>query len=373
MARALIGLGANLGNCRQTLDLAIDGLRKSSGVQAVVTSRYYRTQPAGGPAGQDTFLNAVARVETTLTAEELLEQLLAIENSLGRVREMRWDRRTLDLDLLLYETKSADEQETPPFYKQQRDAGETGAPHWQSEVIETLRLSVPHPRLAFRRFVLEGAAEVGAQMYHPLLGMNVRQMYEQLDSTPNWIGLVGAESTRPADVAKAVLAQFSDLSGPQLAVMAAGELPASVTNDSSGLPQVPPVQFRDDAGVPLRARGATLLHVCKATSALQWGENAKPRLLVVLEDWTTLVRSKCQDLPPARNTTATDPRIAANVTPPSGEDRAIFDLLASYQGGAILCAGRNDFAWQVSEIVGALKAMQNLVPDTQDAKLQNTE
>ena len=96
-----IGLGSNLQQPWQQLSRACDALKKLAESGEVTVSPVYRTKPMG-PEGQPDYLNAVAGFKTSLTAVELLHQLQAIENSQGRVREARWDSRTLDLDILLY-------------------------------------------------------------------------------------------------------------------------------------------------------------------------------------------------------------------------------------------------------------------------------
>ncbi len=127
--RVAIGLGSNLGDRRTHLDDAIAAL--SAVGEVVAVSAYYETAPIGGPEQGD-FLNAVAVIETGLDAAEVLDVLLAVERDHGRVRRRRWGPRTLDLDLLLY--------------------GE--------EVVEAPGLTVPHPRMTERRFVLEPLIEV---------------------------------------------------------------------------------------------------------------------------------------------------------------------------------------------------------------------
>jgi 2-amino-4-hydroxy-6-hydroxymethyldihydropteridine diphosphokinase len=121
---AYIGLGANLGDARQTIAAAIQTLRESSGVLALRQAPLYSSDPvdAQGPV----FINTVVAVDTTLDALPLLDLLQAIEQKHGRERPYRNAPRTLDLDLLLY-----------------------GA-----QTINTPRLSVPHPRMHLRAFVL---------------------------------------------------------------------------------------------------------------------------------------------------------------------------------------------------------------------------
>jgi 2-amino-4-hydroxy-6-hydroxymethyldihydropteridine diphosphokinase len=121
---AYIGLGANLGDARQTIAAAIETLRASSGILAIRQAPLYSSDPvdAQGPV----FINTVIAVDTTLDPLPLLDLLQAIEQQHGRERPYRNAPRTLDLDLLLYGTQT----------------------------IDTPRLSVPHPRMHQRAFVL---------------------------------------------------------------------------------------------------------------------------------------------------------------------------------------------------------------------------
>jgi len=132
-----IGLGANLGDARAALDQAVRALAAVPGVEVVRVSSLYRSAPidAGGPD----YLNAVAQVRTTLPALALLHALQAIEHAAGRERPYRNAPRTLDLDLLLH-------------------AGER---------IVTPELTVPHPRMAERAFVLLPLAEIAPQQVPP--------------------------------------------------------------------------------------------------------------------------------------------------------------------------------------------------------------
>lgn len=124
MRQALIGVGANLGDRRAALTTAAERLRAWSGINALAVSSLYETEPVGY-VDQPQFLNAVIGVETTLTPEELLVALQTVEREFGRVRDVRWGPRTLDLDLLAYE-------------------GETRAGP---------ALTLPHPRMMERAFV----------------------------------------------------------------------------------------------------------------------------------------------------------------------------------------------------------------------------
>jgi 2-amino-4-hydroxy-6-hydroxymethyldihydropteridine diphosphokinase len=132
MAQAYVGLGANLGDREGTIRSALRLLDDVHGVDLVAVSSFRETEP-WGVEDQPRFVNAAARVETTLSPRELLDALLAVERALGRTREgPRFGPRTIDLDLLLY-------------------AG---------EVVDEPGLTVPHPRLHERAFALEPLLEL---------------------------------------------------------------------------------------------------------------------------------------------------------------------------------------------------------------------
>lgn len=132
MTRAFVGLGANLGDRERAIRAALEALGKEEGIEVVAVSTLRETEPVGvGP--QPLFLNGAAELETTLSARELLDRLLETERRFGRRRVAgEHGPRTLDLDLLLY--------------------GE--------EQIDEPGLTVPHPRLHERSFVLEPLAEL---------------------------------------------------------------------------------------------------------------------------------------------------------------------------------------------------------------------
>jgi 2-amino-4-hydroxy-6-hydroxymethyldihydropteridine diphosphokinase len=138
---AYVGLGANLGLREETLRRAIELLGAVDGVDVLAVSQLRETEPVGG-VDQPTFLNGAVAVRTTLDPRALLDVLLEIERSLGRVREERWGPRTVDLDLLVY----------------------------GSEAVDEPGLRVPHPRLHERRFALEPLAELAPDLDVPGLG-----------------------------------------------------------------------------------------------------------------------------------------------------------------------------------------------------------
>jgi 2-amino-4-hydroxy-6-hydroxymethyldihydropteridine diphosphokinase len=139
-ARAYVGVGANLGDAAAALSSAFDALAQLPETALAMRSSTYRSAPVDA-AGPD-FLNAVAALDTGLPAADLLRALQAIEKQHGRERPYRNAPRTLDLDLLLY----------------------------GSLVLDTPQLTLPHPRLHQRAFVLEPLAEIAPGLEMPGLG-----------------------------------------------------------------------------------------------------------------------------------------------------------------------------------------------------------
>jgi len=121
--KAVISLGANIGEPMANLDLAIDLLREATEVLAV--SSYLQTKPVGGPEQPD-YLNAVVIIESDLPAKDLLALLNGIETAMGRTREVHWGPRVIDLDLIQY----------------------------GGLLVKDEKLTLPHPRAHERRFVL---------------------------------------------------------------------------------------------------------------------------------------------------------------------------------------------------------------------------
>lgn len=177
MAVALLGLGANLGDRAAQLDAAVEQLDDQPGIEVLRQSRWYETAPVGGPPGQQAFLNGAALIETTLEPAALLQVLERIEHDAGRKRHQRWDARTLDVDLLLYGQR----------------------------VINTQRLQVPHPRMIYRRFVLEPAAEIAAEQVHPTTGWTLGELLNHLNQHVDYVALAGLPCVGKTRLAREVL------------------------------------------------------------------------------------------------------------------------------------------------------------------------
>lgn len=163
MALCLVGLGSNLGDRREYLSQAILALDNGTDTRILAKSRFYESKAAGGPTTQPKYLNVVVLVETALDPLAFLSRSQAIEQSAGRTREVRWAPRTLDIDLLLFD----------------------------DVVLDSPTLCLPHPRMGFRRFVLEPAAEIAPTLRHPVFGLTIFQLLSHLDESAPYLALTG--------------------------------------------------------------------------------------------------------------------------------------------------------------------------------------
>ena len=149
MAEVFLGLGSNIGDSRQILKNAIEELKKIGTVVAV--SSFYKTEPVG-VKDQPWFVNCVVKIETELEPIALLQETQKIENMFGRERTLHWGPRTLDIDILFYDTL----------------------------VVQTPELKIPHPCLHERRFVLEPLMEIEPKKMHPALQKTVQDLFQNL-------------------------------------------------------------------------------------------------------------------------------------------------------------------------------------------------
>ncbi len=151
--RAFVAVGSNVGDRQGFITLAVDLLMRTPGVKLVGLSQLRRTEPAGMAAGAEEFLNGAVEIRTTLTARDLLDRLMDIEEELGRpVEREKNASREIDLDLLLF--------------------GET--------VLDEADFIVPHPGLVKRVFVLEPVLELDPELRHPVSGRRLADVLQEL-------------------------------------------------------------------------------------------------------------------------------------------------------------------------------------------------
>jgi 2-amino-4-hydroxy-6-hydroxymethyldihydropteridine diphosphokinase len=149
---AYIGLGSNLGEREKSINNAVKMLAEAGNIKVVRVSEVIETAPLG-QANQPKYLNAVAEITTTLSAEDLHRKMVDFEVSLGRKQKEKWASRIIDLDLLLF-----------------------GA-----DVINHPDLTVPHPQMHLRTFVLKGLCELNPELVHPVINESVKELAGRLN------------------------------------------------------------------------------------------------------------------------------------------------------------------------------------------------
>ena len=146
-----IALGSNLGDSLVILEAAIQTLAQTPGIRLLAKSSWYKTKPIGPP--QPDYLNGCILLQVEIIPDLLLETLLKIENKFGRIRNQKWEARTLDLDILLY----------------------------GNQVINIPRLQIPHPRMCDRAFVLVPLAEIAPDWVEPVSGFAIKELVKDVD------------------------------------------------------------------------------------------------------------------------------------------------------------------------------------------------
>jgi 2-amino-4-hydroxy-6-hydroxymethyldihydropteridine diphosphokinase len=147
LAQVFLSLGSNLGDRLGYLKRAIAKIGESDSMVVLRISPVYETEPVGNP-DQSRFLNMVVSIETDFKPLRLLEYLLEIEEKLDRRRNEKWGPRTIDMDILLYDEL----------------------------ILNSDRLTLPHPRMHQRRFVLIPLAQISPNLFHPLLKKSVAEL-----------------------------------------------------------------------------------------------------------------------------------------------------------------------------------------------------
>ncbi|MCX7595790.1 MAG: 2-amino-4-hydroxy-6-hydroxymethyldihydropteridine diphosphokinase [Fischerella sp.] len=146
-----VALGSNLGDSYAILEAAIENLAQTPGIILEARSSWYRTTAVGPP--QPDYLNGCAILQVEMVPHLLLKSLLEIEKKFGRVRKERWEPRTLDLDLLLYDDL----------------------------ILDTPNLQIPHPRMRERAFVLIPLAEIAPDWVEPVSGQTIQELIKEVD------------------------------------------------------------------------------------------------------------------------------------------------------------------------------------------------
>jgi len=152
--RAFLGLGSNLGDRGALLQKAVGALKQLADVRVVWCSSLYETEP-WGKKDQPKFLNGVLEIETTLTPSFLFQQLTTLERQIGRTPSERWGPREIDIDILLYD----------------------------GLVYKDDHLTVPHPGLPHRKFVLVPMREIAPDLVHPVSGHTMEELASSCEDT----------------------------------------------------------------------------------------------------------------------------------------------------------------------------------------------
>jgi len=147
-----VGIGTNLGKKKENIEKAVRMLKKVKGIDVILSSPMYKTR-AYGNKKQPEFLNGVLKISTSFEPRVLLERLKSVEKDMGRLEEERWGPRIIDLDILFY----------------------------GNEIIKKSRLTIPHPDLHNRWFVLKPMNDIAPEFEHPVKKKTIGKLLEELN------------------------------------------------------------------------------------------------------------------------------------------------------------------------------------------------
>ena len=151
MKTVYIGIGSNLGDKQHNCIKAVEMIGQMPGCKLTGRSDWYLAKPVG-VNGQDWYVNGIISISTRMSAQDLLDRLMAIEADIGRVRRRRWESRVIDLDILLF--------------------GE--------EIIDEKNLKIPHPLMHLRKFVLVPMVQLEPDLIHPSLGGTMAELLRKM-------------------------------------------------------------------------------------------------------------------------------------------------------------------------------------------------
>jgi 2-amino-4-hydroxy-6-hydroxymethyldihydropteridine diphosphokinase len=338
MSFCLVALGSNLGDRATLIESAVARLGSEPGITALAVSSLHETQPVGGAPGQQPFLNAVAAFDTDLAPPTLLALLQRIEHDLGRQRTEHWGARTIDLDLLLF----------------------------GNQVIDAPQLVVPHPRMAFRRFVVQPAAEVAPRLMHPTIGWTMARLLEHLDAALPYVALLGMPGSGKTHLATGIATAVSGRyladpaaltecrpvdreSGPALAqdvelLAARARLLDRANWSEASIPAISDFYLDQGLAYAETRLPADELAAFRREFEARAAQVVLPKLLVVLD-----------------TRRSTPPGEGANDNGPSDNPlrRRLLALAARRGIGPVLYVGRDDPNAQFQEVAAAVQAMQS--------------
>lgn len=162
--KAILSIGSNMGDKEAYLNNAVDSLYDDGNCRVNVVSNYIETEPYG-PVEQDNFLNGCLEIETLYSPQELLKKVNQIEAESGRMRDVHWGPRTLDIDIIFYE----------------------------DEIVDEPDLKIPHVEMHKRLFVLEPLKQIAPYWKHPILNRTVSQILEELKPSDKCAGCSGCK------------------------------------------------------------------------------------------------------------------------------------------------------------------------------------